>query len=93
MRSERRQSARAPLDLPMFLPDGTQARMRDVSSGGLYFTMPPGAHVDDWMHVEVAVSAAGLAFSAAGEVVRIERVATHAGVALRLHAARLEAID
>lgn len=94
MPPDRRLNPREPLELPMSLADGTPARTRNVSADGLYFTMPRGTSLDHWVYVEFAVPAAGLKFTAAGEVVRIDRAMNdYDGAALRLHAPRLVATD
>ena len=93
MHPERRASARDCLSLPIALPNGESGMTRDVSADGLYFTLPSGSEVDDWLHIEFAVPSAGLKFSAAGEVVRVEHGATQDGVALRLHSSKLTPID
>lgn len=93
MHPERRASARDHLSLPIALPNGSIGTTRDVSADGLYFTLPAGSEVETWLHIEFAVPSAGLKFSAAGEVVRIEHGDTEDGVALRLHMSRLTPID
>jgi hypothetical protein len=93
MHPDRRASSRDHLFLPMTLADGSAARTRNVSAHGLFFTLPPGRAIDDWLLVEFAVPSAGLKFSAAGQVVRIERGDGEDGVALRLHAARLTPLN
>lgn len=93
MHPERRADARDCLSLPIALPNGGSGMTRDVSAGGLYFTLPPGSEIEPWLHIEFAVPSAGLKFSAAGEVVRIERGDTEDGVALRLHMSRLTPIE
>lgn len=93
MHPERRASARDNLSLPIALPNGGSGRTRDVSADGLYFTLPSAEAVDTWLHVEFAVPSAGLKFSAAGEVVRIDHGEREDGVALRLHMSRLTPID
>lgn len=93
MHPERRTSARDRLSLPIALPNGSSGMTRDVSAEGLYFTLPAGSDVEPWLHVEFAVPSAGLKFSAAGEVVRIEHHDGEDGVALRLHMSRLTLID
>lgn len=93
MHPERRASARDSLSLPIALPSGGSGRTRDVSADGLYFTLPSAAEIETWVHIEFAVPSAGLKFSAAGEVVRIEHGEDEDGVALRLHMSRLTPID
>ena len=95
MATERRLTPREAIQLPVVLADGTPGRTRDVSRGGLYLTVPAGTHVNDWVRLEFAVPPVGLKFTAAGEVVRIERgtSATTDGVALRLHQAHLSELD
>lgn len=93
MHPDRRASARDTLSLPIALPDGGSGRTRDVSAEGLYFTLPSAAVVKDWLHVEFAVPSAGLKFSAAGEVVRIDHGDVEDGIALRLHMSRLTPLD
>ena len=93
MHPERRASARDCLSLPIALPNGGSGMTRDVSADGLYFTLPSGSDVESWLHIEFAVPSAGLKFSAAGEVVRIEHGENEDGVALRLHMSRLTPID
>lgn len=89
MATERRLTPREAIQLPVVLADGTRATTRDVSRGGLYLVVPPGTQVEDWVRLEFAVPPVGLKFTAAGEVVRVERD----GVALRLHHAHLSEID
>jgi hypothetical protein len=89
MHSERRASPRDTLSLPIALADGRPATTRNLSAGGLFFTVPAGTRLDTWLHIEFAVPSAGLQFSAAGEVVRIEHGQHEDGVALRLHRPRL----
>ena len=95
MATDRRLTPREAIQLPVVLADGTPARTRDVSRGGLYLTIPAGTHVNDWVRLEFAVPPVGLKFTAAGEVVRMERGidASTDGVALRLHHARLSELD
>jgi hypothetical protein len=92
MHPERRASPRDTLSLPIALADGGSAMTRNLSADGLFFTVPAGSRLDDWLHVEFAVPSAGLQFSAAGEVVRIEHGQHEDGVALRLHQPRLTAL-
>lgn len=95
MAIERRLTPREAIQLPVVLADGTPGRTRDVSRGGLYLTVPAGTHVNDWVRLEFAVPPVGLKFTAAGEVVRVERGIAPAtdGVALRLHQSRLSELD
>lgn len=93
MHQERRASARDSLSLPIALPNGGSGMTRDVSADGLYFTLPSAAGIETWLHVEFAVPSAGLKFSAAAEVVRIDHRECEDGVALRLHMSRLTPID
>lgn len=93
MPSDRRASSRDHLFLPMTLADGSAARTRNVSANGLFFTLPPGREIEEWLLVEFEVPSAGLKFSAAGQVVRVERGDTEDGVALKLHAPRLTRIN
>lgn len=93
MHTERRSSARDTLALPIALADGSPAVTRNVSATGMFFTVPAGYRVDDWMRIEFEVPSAGLRFSAAGEVVRVERGEREDGVALRLHAPQLTAME
>ncbi|MGZ5181068.1 MAG: PilZ domain-containing protein [Ramlibacter sp.] len=92
MRTERRVHPREALSLTIRLGDGSQAVTRDVSACGMYFTMPADTEVEGWLHVELEVPGAGLKFSAAGEVVRVERSPDGNGVALRLHGPRLTSL-
>jgi hypothetical protein len=93
MPTDRRASSRDHLCLPMTLADGSAAMTRNVRAHGLFFTLPAGHAIDDWLLVEFAVPSAGLKFSAAGQVVRIERGDGEDGVALRLHAPRLTPLN
>jgi hypothetical protein len=93
MHSDRRSSARDKLSLPIALADGTPAVTRNISASGMFFTLPAGHQLDQWMQIEFEVPSAGLRFTAAGEVVRIEHGEGEDGVALRLHAPRLTALD
>jgi hypothetical protein len=95
MATERRLTPREAIQLPVVLADGTPAQTRDVSRGGLYLIVPAGTQIDDWVRLEFAVPPVGLKFTAAGEVVRIERAMAPAtdGVALRLHHSRLSELD
>lgn len=90
---ERRASARECLALPIVLADGRIATTRDVSETGLFFTIDAGRQLDRWLLVEFSVPAAHLKFTATGEVVRIERGEHEDGIALRLHAPALSALD
>ena len=92
MRTERRVHPREALSLAIRLDDGSQALTRDVSASGMYFTVPAATEVEGWLHVEFEVPEAGLKFSAAGEVVRVERSPEGNGIALRLHGPRLTPI-
>ena len=93
MHPDRRASSRDHLALPMTLADGSAAMTRNVSAQGLFFTLPPGRELDEWLLVEFEVPSAGLKFSAAGQVVRVERGDREDGVALRLHAPRLTQLN
>lgn len=93
MHPERRASSRDQLALPVALADGSAAVTRNISAEGLYLTLPAGRAVDDWLRLEVDVPSAGLKFTAAGQVVRIDRGDDETGVALRLHAPRLTRIN
>ena len=89
MDPDRRASPRDNLSLPIELAGGGVAMTRNVSAGGLFFTVPAGTPVEPWLQIEFEVPSAGLKFSAAGEVVRIQRGQDEDGVALRLHMTRL----
>jgi hypothetical protein len=93
MHPDRRASSRDHLALPMTLADGSAAMTRNVSAEGLFFTLPAGRQLDDWLLVEFEVPSAGLKFSAAGQVVRVERGDLEDGIALRLHAPRLTRLN
>lgn len=93
MHPERRTSSRDQLALPVALADGSTAMTRNISAEGLYVTLPAGRAIDDWLRLEVDVPSAGLKFTAAGQVIRIEHGDSETGVALRLHAPRLTRIN
>lgn len=93
MHQEQRADPREPLALPITLGDGTQAVTRDIGPEGLYFLMPAGKTIDDWVALAFEMPRARLKFTAAGEVVRIDRHEHCTGVALRLHGARLVPLD
>lgn len=89
MTTERRAKPREALALPIVLADGTTATTRNLSEDGIYFTVAPGAHVDDWLSFELAAPQSGLKFIAAGEVMRREPRPNGTGIAMRLHGPRL----
>jgi len=92
MHPDRRSSARERLVFPITLEDGSAALTRDISADGLFFTLPVGHAVPGWMRIEFDIPQAALKFTAAGEVVRIDRGEHEDGVAVRLHAQRLFAL-
>src|SRR3954463_13815388 len=52
MPTDRPTSSRDHLCLPMTLADGSAAMTRNVSAHGLFFTLPSGHAIDDWLLVE-----------------------------------------
>lgn len=90
MPPDRRLSPREILELPIVLGDGSPAVMRNISALGVYITTPSSVQLDRWLLLEYELPEAGLRFTAAGEVMRIEPINGDVGVAIRLHAPTLE---
>lgn len=77
----------------MELASGMTAVTREIGPNGLYFDMPAGHRLDDWVRVELELASAGLRMSALGEVLRIDRGVRTDGVAMRLHSKQLRPRD
>lgn len=89
---EQRCDLREPLRMPLTLADGTEATTRDVSPSGMYFEVPGDCPLQGTVPLEMLLVEARMKFTAQGEVVRIEHMACHTGVAVKLVAPRLEPV-
>jgi hypothetical protein len=89
---DRRSNPRESVMLPIALAGGGTGMARNLSVGGLYFTVPTGTPVQPWLRLEYKAPSAGMTFSAVGQVVRIEPGRYEDGVALRLLASKLTPI-
>lgn len=89
---EQRVEPREPLSLPVKLGDGCSAVTRDISASGMFLEMA-GLHNPTGLVVfEMHLADAKMKFTAQGEIVRVEHRDGNTGVAVKLHAPRLEPI-
>ena len=93
MPPDRRLSPREPLELPITLGDGSPAVTRNISAIGVYITTSSTAQLDRWLLLEYELPEAGLRFTAAGEVMRVEPRGDLVGVAIRLHSPSLQPLS
>ena len=90
---EQRVEPRERLALPLRLPDGNNALIRDISASGLFFEIE-GEHVlGGLVDFEMHVLAARVKFTSSGEIVRLEHANGRTGVAVRLIAPRIEPVE
>ena len=84
---------RERLELPLRLRDGSCAVTRDISATGLFFEME-GLHLlGGLVDFELHLVEARVKFTSSGEIVRLEHKDGRTGVAVRLLAPRLEAVE
>jgi hypothetical protein len=88
--AEHRIEQREALALPVQLGDGTAAVTRDISASGMYLEIPGVHQLGGAVVFEMKLAQAQVKFTAEGTIVRIEHHDGSTGVALKLHAHRLE---
>lgn len=91
--AEHRAEQREALALPVQLGDGTAAVTRDISASGMYLEIPGLHQIGNAVVFEMKLAQAQVKFTAEGTVVRVEHHQGNTGVALKLHAHRLEPLD
>ena len=87
---EKRVEPRETLALPVKLGDGSSAVTRDISASGMYLEMPGLHQISGTVIFEMDLAEAHVKFTAEGQIVRLEHHDGRTGVALKLHAHRLE---
>lgn len=90
---EQRLAPRERLSLPLKLGDGSHAVTRDISATGLFFEMEGEHLLGGLVDFEMHLLEARVKFTSSGEIIRIEHWAGKTGVAVRLLAPRLEAVE
>ena len=90
MFTERRIEPREPLALPLKLGDGSSAVTRDLSASGMFLEIPGSHDLTGLVLFEMHLADAKMKFTAQGEIVRVEHKGGNTGVAVKLHAPRLE---
>ena len=90
---EQRIEPRESLALPLKLSDGYSAVTRNISASGMYLQIPGHATLTGSVVFEMHLAGARMKFIAQGEIVRVENLADSTGVAIRLHASRLEPLS
>ncbi len=90
---EHRAEHREALELPVQLGDGTAAVTRDISASGMYLEIPGFHQLDGAVVFEMKLAQARVKFTAEGTIVRVEHLDGSTGVALKLHAHRLEPLS
>jgi hypothetical protein len=90
---EQRVAPRERLSLPLRLRDGSRAVTRDISATGLFFEMEGEHLLGGWVDFEMHVREARVKFTSSGEIIRLEHSPGRTGVAVRLLAPRLEAVE
>jgi hypothetical protein len=88
--AEHRVEQREALALPVQLGDGPAAVTRDISASGMYLEIPGVHELGGAVVFEMKLAQAQVKFIADGTVVRVEHHEGRTGVALKLHAHRLE---
>lgn len=90
---EQRIEPREVLALPLKLEDGSAAVTRDISPTGMYLEISGVHSLQGPVVFEMQLADARMKFVAQGEIVRIEHHDGSTGVAVKLHAPRLEASE
>ena len=90
MFTERRTEPREALALPLKLGDGSSAVTRDLSASGMFLEIAGLHALNGHVVFEMHVADAKMKFTAQGEIVRVEHKDGNTGVAVKLHAPRLE---
>jgi len=89
---EQRVEPREALALPLKLAGGHSAVTRDISASGMYLEIGGWHHMGGPMVFEMHLTAAGIKFTAEGEIVRIEHADGKTGIAVRLLSPRLQSL-
>jgi hypothetical protein len=89
---EQRVEPREALALPLKLGDGCAAVTRDISASGMYLEIGGWHHMGGPVVFEMHLPAAGIKFTAEGEVVRVEYAGGKTGIAVRLLSPRLQSL-
>lgn len=92
MFGEQRVDPREPLALPIKLGDGRTAFTRDISASGMNIEVQGAYTMSGPVVFEMPFAELGVRFMAEGEIVRVERHATHTCFAIRLYHPRFEAL-
>ena len=87
---EQRVEPREPLALPLKLGDGCSAVTRDISASGMFLEIAGLHSLNGLVVFEMHLADARMKFTAQGEIVRIEHKDGNTGLAVKLHAPRLE---
>lgn len=90
---EQRVAPRERIALPLDLRDGTRAVTRDISATGLFFEIEGSHVIGGLVDFELHLVEARVKFMSTGEIVRLEHANGKTGVAVRLLAPRLEAVE
>ena len=95
MLKERRTESREVLGLPCLLSDGGYGMTRDISASGVFFETDWGApSTGSVLELEFTLDSPShcFRFIAFGSVMRTERQAGKSGVAVKVHATRMEVL-
>jgi hypothetical protein len=87
---EQRLEPREALALPLKLGDGCSAVTRNISASGMYLQITGLHSMTGLVVFEMHLADVRMKFTAQGEIVRIEHREGNTGVAVKLHAPRLE---
>lgn len=95
MPNKQRSEPRERVDLPLQLGDGQTGVARDISASGLFIETDSEQSMGSLVDVEIELDTPGgpMKLKAQGRIVRIESQGGRKGVAVKLVASKLEAVE